>query len=179
MIITQSDVDEHFAMPIPVFADFGTGMVRLGQVGIAGNTTRNVDILLPSQPKKVASTPTKKSWNANRSLVWDAELNQIRKRQPRSGERMQPTACLSLPKGREPWSPHVTEQSPEGAKEIPVTAAPTHQIQQNRKAPHSPPPTSPAENIPSYSSRDTKVAGQPSQGKVHSPHYDYHHPSHH
>jgi hypothetical protein len=54
MIITQSDVDEHFAMPVPVFADFGTGMVRLGQVGIAGSTTRNVDILLPRQPKKVA-----------------------------------------------------------------------------------------------------------------------------
>jgi hypothetical protein len=54
MIITQSDVDEHFAMPVPVFADFGTGMVRLGQVGIAGSTTRNIDILLPRQPKKVA-----------------------------------------------------------------------------------------------------------------------------
>jgi hypothetical protein len=44
----------YFAMPVPVFADFGSGMVRLGQVGMAGNTTRNVDILLPSQPKKVA-----------------------------------------------------------------------------------------------------------------------------
>jgi hypothetical protein len=53
MTITQSDVDEHFAMPVPVFADFGTGMARLGQIGIAGNTTRNVDIPLPSQPKKV------------------------------------------------------------------------------------------------------------------------------
>lgn len=52
--ITQSEVDEHFAMLVPVFADFGTGMARLRQIGIAGNTTRNVDILLPSQPKKVA-----------------------------------------------------------------------------------------------------------------------------
>ena len=54
MAITQSEVDEHFAMLVPVFADFGNGMVRLGQVGIWGNATRNVDTLLPSQPKKVA-----------------------------------------------------------------------------------------------------------------------------
>jgi hypothetical protein len=52
--ITQSDVDEHFAMLVPVFADFGKGMVRLGNVGIAGNSTRNLDLMLPAQPKKVA-----------------------------------------------------------------------------------------------------------------------------
>jgi aminopeptidase N len=51
--VTQSDVDERFAMLVPVFADFGEGMIRLGQIGIAGNTSRSVDILLPSQPKKV------------------------------------------------------------------------------------------------------------------------------
>jgi hypothetical protein len=54
MTITQSEVDEHFAMPVPVFADFGKGMIRLGQIGMSGNTTRSVDMLLPSQPKKVA-----------------------------------------------------------------------------------------------------------------------------
>ncbi len=54
MTVTQSDVDEHFAMLVPVFADFGKGMVRLGQIGIAGNSSRSTDILLPSQPKKVA-----------------------------------------------------------------------------------------------------------------------------
>ena len=53
MTLTQSDVDEHFAMLVPIFADFGKGMVRLGQIGIVGNTTRNVDVLLPGQPKKV------------------------------------------------------------------------------------------------------------------------------
>jgi aminopeptidase N len=51
--VAQSDVDERFAMLVPVFADFGEGMVRLGQIGIAGNTSHSVDILLPSQPKKV------------------------------------------------------------------------------------------------------------------------------
>jgi len=54
MTITQSEVDEQFAMLVPVFADFGNGMVRIGQVGIRGNSPRNVDVLLPAQPKKVA-----------------------------------------------------------------------------------------------------------------------------
>ena len=38
----------------PTFADFGEGMVRIGQVSIVGNSTRKVDTLLPKQPKKVA-----------------------------------------------------------------------------------------------------------------------------
>jgi hypothetical protein len=54
MTITQSDVDEHFVMLVPVFADFGKGMMRIGQLGIAGNSTRSADVVLPSQPKKVA-----------------------------------------------------------------------------------------------------------------------------
>jgi aminopeptidase N len=53
MSITQSEVDEHFAMLVPVFADFGKGWVRLGQTGIAGNSTKTIDLVLPSQPKKV------------------------------------------------------------------------------------------------------------------------------
>jgi Peptidase family M1 domain/Carboxypeptidase regulatory-like domain len=53
MTITQSEVDEHFAMLVPVFADFGSGMVRFGQMGLVGNSTRSFDIVLPSQPKKV------------------------------------------------------------------------------------------------------------------------------
>jgi hypothetical protein len=54
MSITQSEVDDHFAMLVPVFADFGKGMIRIGQLGIAGNSTREADVLLPAQPKKVA-----------------------------------------------------------------------------------------------------------------------------
>jgi Peptidase family M1 domain/Carboxypeptidase regulatory-like domain len=54
MTLTQSEVDDHFGMLVPVFADFGKGMIRLGQIGIAGNTTRTVDFILPTQPKKVA-----------------------------------------------------------------------------------------------------------------------------
>ena len=54
MTITQSEVDEHFMMLVPVFADFGKGMTRIGQLGIAGNSTRNADVVLPTAPKKVA-----------------------------------------------------------------------------------------------------------------------------
>jgi aminopeptidase N len=54
MTITQSEVDDHFAMLVPVFADFGKGWVRFGQVGVIGNTAHSLDVVLPSQPKKVA-----------------------------------------------------------------------------------------------------------------------------
>jgi|SRR5580700_2374325 hypothetical protein len=52
--LSQSEVGDHFAMFVPVFADFGNGMVRLGQIGIAGNSTRTVGFVLDRQPKKVA-----------------------------------------------------------------------------------------------------------------------------
>jgi Peptidase family M1 domain/Carboxypeptidase regulatory-like domain len=52
--ITQSEVDQNFAMFVPVFADFGNGMVRLGQVAVAGNSTRQASFILDRQPKKVA-----------------------------------------------------------------------------------------------------------------------------
>lgn len=54
MAITQSEVDDHFVMLVPIFADFGKGMVRIGQMPIAGNSTRTADVVLPLQPKKVA-----------------------------------------------------------------------------------------------------------------------------
>ena len=53
MTITQSEVDDHFVMLVPVFADFGKGMVRIGQLGIAGNSTRSSDVVLPAKPQKV------------------------------------------------------------------------------------------------------------------------------
>ncbi len=53
-VITQSEVNDRFAMFVPVFADFGSGMLRLGQVVIAGNSTRTVDFILDAKPKKVA-----------------------------------------------------------------------------------------------------------------------------
>ncbi len=52
--ITQSEVDGNFAMFVPVFADFGDGMMRIGQVAIAGNSARTVAFILDRKPKKVA-----------------------------------------------------------------------------------------------------------------------------
>ena len=54
MTLTQSEVDDHFVMLVPVFVDFGKGMLRIGQMGIVGNSTRSNDVLLPSKPKAVA-----------------------------------------------------------------------------------------------------------------------------
>jgi hypothetical protein len=54
MTVTQSEVDDDFLMLVPIFADFGKGMVRIGQLGVHGNSTRTADVVLPIQPKKVA-----------------------------------------------------------------------------------------------------------------------------
>ena len=42
MTVTQSEVDEHFGMVLPVFADFGNGMIPIIQFAIGGNTTRSM-----------------------------------------------------------------------------------------------------------------------------------------
>jgi len=52
--ITQSEVDAGFAMFVPVYADFGEGMRRIGQVPIVGNSTRSVVYSMDRQPKKMA-----------------------------------------------------------------------------------------------------------------------------
>lgn len=51
--ITQSEVDANFAMIVSVYADFGNGMMRLGQVAIVGNSTRKAIFNLDRMPKKV------------------------------------------------------------------------------------------------------------------------------
>lgn len=53
MQISQSEVNDQFAMFVPIFADFGNGMVRLGQVPIVGNSTRTNIFDVDRQPKKV------------------------------------------------------------------------------------------------------------------------------
>jgi hypothetical protein len=52
--ITQSEVGAQFAMFVPIFADFGNGMVRIGQAEVVGDMTRKIDFILDRQPKKVA-----------------------------------------------------------------------------------------------------------------------------
>jgi aminopeptidase N len=53
MEITQSEVDDQFAMFVPVFGDFGKGMIRMGQFLIVGNSTRTVSFNLDREPKKI------------------------------------------------------------------------------------------------------------------------------
>jgi hypothetical protein len=52
--ITQSEVDDHFVMFVPMFADYGNGMTRIGQAEVIGNSTRTMDFTLDKQPKKIA-----------------------------------------------------------------------------------------------------------------------------
>jgi hypothetical protein len=59
MTITQSEVDDKFAMLVPVFVDFGKGWFRIGQTAVVGNNSKSVDVLLPSEPKKVTLNPYK------------------------------------------------------------------------------------------------------------------------
>jgi hypothetical protein len=54
MTITQSEVDEHFGMLVPVFGDFGNGMLPFAEIAMGGNTTRNIDVTLARQPKRIA-----------------------------------------------------------------------------------------------------------------------------
>ena len=41
-------------MFVPIFADFGKGMVRIGQYPVVGNSTRTLIFNMDHQPKKVA-----------------------------------------------------------------------------------------------------------------------------
>ncbi len=52
--ITQSRADKNFIMLVPVFADFGKGMARLGQMAVDGNKTATLEVEIPAKPKKVA-----------------------------------------------------------------------------------------------------------------------------
>ena len=52
--LTQSDVNDNFAMLLPIYADFGKGMIPILELPLVGNNTRSYDTVLPIQPKKVA-----------------------------------------------------------------------------------------------------------------------------
>ena len=52
--LTQSGVSENFAMPVPIYFDFGEGFVSLGTVTMVGNKTFELNnVQLPKVPKKV------------------------------------------------------------------------------------------------------------------------------
>jgi hypothetical protein len=47
-------VDNDFAMFVPIYGDFGNGMMRLTQAPVAGNSTRTINLIVDRQPKKIA-----------------------------------------------------------------------------------------------------------------------------
>lgn len=51
--LTQSQVGETFAMFVPIYADFGKGWVRLGQLPAIGNATKTYDFDFAEAPKKM------------------------------------------------------------------------------------------------------------------------------
>jgi len=52
--LTQSEVEDNFMMIVPIYADFDGQVVRLGTVGMRGNSTNDrLQMLLPKKPKKV------------------------------------------------------------------------------------------------------------------------------
>jgi hypothetical protein len=52
--LTQSEVDDQIATFVPIFADVGKGMVRIGQPAVVGNATRTAIFNMDQQAKKVA-----------------------------------------------------------------------------------------------------------------------------
>jgi hypothetical protein len=52
--LTQSEVTPDFQMPVPIYLDFDTQIVRLGVVVIKGNSTNSeLQVMLPKKPKRV------------------------------------------------------------------------------------------------------------------------------
>ena len=53
--ITQSGVSDHFKMLIPIYVDFGQGMVRIGSAHITGNSSVELKGIKLGQPAKRAA----------------------------------------------------------------------------------------------------------------------------
>jgi hypothetical protein len=52
--ITQSGVSKDFVMLVPVYLDYGKGWTKLGSATIAGNSSVDLNLKLPSAPKRAA-----------------------------------------------------------------------------------------------------------------------------
>jgi aminopeptidase N len=52
--VTQSEVNENFVMPVPVYVDIDGHITRLGAVSMRGNSTsKEINVTLPKRPKRV------------------------------------------------------------------------------------------------------------------------------
>jgi hypothetical protein len=64
--LTQSGVSPRFAMPVPIFGEFGLKKVRVGTIPIRGNSTGEFKVVLPEMPKRVLL-------NLNHDVLTDRE----------------------------------------------------------------------------------------------------------
>jgi aminopeptidase N len=51
--LTQSGVSAGFAMPVPIFGEFGAKTVRVGVIPIRGDSTGEFQVRLPEMPKRI------------------------------------------------------------------------------------------------------------------------------
>lgn len=51
--ITQSEVNDYFAMPVPIYLEHQGRLMRLGRVTLVGNQSKPVEVKLPFKPTKV------------------------------------------------------------------------------------------------------------------------------
>lgn len=52
--LIQSDVSDQFRMRVPLYLDFGSGLVRAGSITVMGKTPAEFSVTLPKKPKRVA-----------------------------------------------------------------------------------------------------------------------------
>ena len=53
--LTQSGVSDDFVMLVPIYIDMGKGWAKIGSAQVAGNTSVDINLKLPSVPKRVAT----------------------------------------------------------------------------------------------------------------------------
>jgi aminopeptidase N len=53
--LTQSGVSDDFVMLVPIYIDMGKGWAKIGSAQVAGNTSVDIKLKLPSVPKRVAA----------------------------------------------------------------------------------------------------------------------------
>jgi hypothetical protein len=53
--LTQSGVSDDFVMLVPIYIDMGKGWAKIGSATVAGNTSVDINLKLPSVPKHVAT----------------------------------------------------------------------------------------------------------------------------
>lgn len=52
--LTQANVSDDFKMPVPIYAEFDTGLVRIGFLKMAGSSSSQpFNVILPAKPKRV------------------------------------------------------------------------------------------------------------------------------